>query len=100
MTVRSLAAARIEAVDAAAWYDARWLGLGDVFLNAVDRAIDRDPTRYPVEPIRGRRSRDVRRYTLKRFSYSVIYEIRLNELVVIAVPHHRQRRYWLNRLTP
>lgn len=39
-----------------------------------------------------------RRYLLRRFPYSVIYQITTEELRVVAVAHHRRRPgYWAGR---
>ena len=39
-----------------------------------------------------------RRYLLRRFPYSVIYQISTEELRVVAVAHHRRRPgYWAGR---
>ena len=40
----------------------------------------------------------VRRCILRRFPYSIIYQLVTDELRVIAVAHHRRRPgYWVNR---
>lgn len=39
-----------------------------------------------------------RRFTLRRFPYSIIYYIQEDELRVVAIAHHRQRPgYWVDR---
>jgi plasmid stabilization system protein ParE len=39
-----------------------------------------------------------RRYHLRRFPYSVIYQVKTDELQIIAVAHQRRRPgYWANR---
>jgi hypothetical protein len=39
-----------------------------------------------------------RRFSLRRFPYSVIYYLRDDELRVVAIAHHRQRPgYWADR---
>ena len=41
---------------------------------------------------------DRRRYLLRRFPYSIIYQVTAVELRVVAVAHHRRRPgYWANR---
>ena len=41
---------------------------------------------------------DRHRFPLRRFSYSIIYYIRDDELRVLAIAHHRQRPdYWVGR---
>jgi plasmid stabilization system protein ParE len=39
-----------------------------------------------------------RRFSLRRFPYSAIYQVTPEELRIVAVAHHRQRPgYWANR---
>jgi plasmid stabilization system protein ParE len=39
-----------------------------------------------------------RRYALRRFPYSIIYQIATDELRILAVAHHRRRPgYWVHR---
>ena len=41
---------------------------------------------------------DRRRYLLRRFPYSIIYQVTAEELRVVAVAHHRRcPGYWANR---
>jgi len=41
---------------------------------------------------------DRRRFSLRRFPYSIIYYLRDDELRVVAIAHHRQRPgYWVGR---
>jgi plasmid stabilization system protein ParE len=42
---------------------------------------------------------DKRRFPIRRFPYSIIYDIRDNELRVVAIAHHRQKPdYWSDRI--
>ena len=57
-------------------------------------------TRLILEnPLLGTVFRDAqRRYFLRRFPYSVIYQVTAKELRIIAVAHHRRRPgYWAQR---
>ncbi len=100
MRLRMLAAARREAQVAANWYEGRRDGLGHEFLDTLAQAlesIEAEPLRYaPPENIRTRRA--IRCCPLRRFPYLVIYEIRADEIVVLAVAHgHRRPNYWQRR---
>jgi hypothetical protein len=100
VTLRILAEAKWEIIEASEWYDARQPGLGDAFRQAVSQAMPRirgQPQSYPrLETYRTRRI--VRRYLLKRFPFSIIYELRPTEIVVLAVAHVRRRpNYWKRR---
>ena len=42
--------------------------------------------------------KNARRFPLRRFPYSVVYQLKSDELRVIAIAHqHRQPNYWKNR---
>jgi plasmid stabilization system protein ParE len=93
-------AARRELQEAAAWYDDRQDGLGDQFLDLLTdsfRKIQSEPQRFaPVESIRSRR--EIRSCPLQRFPYQIIFEVRGDEVVVLAVAHTSRRpNYWIPR---
>jgi toxin ParE1/3/4 len=98
--VRLLAEAKAEANDAAAWYDERQPGLGAEFLDALGgalEAIEKDSGRFAKVHSRSPK-RDVRRCILWRFPFSVVFERRLDEIIVLAVAHARRRpNYWRRR---
>jgi plasmid stabilization system protein ParE len=79
--------ARLEVLEAQAWYEARSPGLGFEFARAVDAAMVsalRNPLAYAqVET-------DCRRVILRRFPYALIYRPRADELLIVAVFHHRR----------
>lgn len=90
-----------EIEQAARWYQQQ-SGLGEQFLTEVVDAlleVERHPQRYPAPP--GLRSkREIRRLMLPRFPYSIVYEIRSKEILVLACAHQRRRpMYWRARLT-
>lgn len=100
MKARLLPPARAEAKSAAHWYESEQQGLGDDFVLALDAAleiIENDPHRFArVETVRT--TRDIHRIPLARFPFYVIYEIRADEVVVVAVAHAKRRPgYWMNR---
>ncbi|MEO8002338.1 MAG: type II toxin-antitoxin system RelE/ParE family toxin [Arenimonas sp.] len=79
--------ARSEALAAQDWYESRALGLGLEFARAFEVALAsavRDPQAFSlVEGL-------CRRVLLRKFPYSLIYRADAEELVVIAVFHHRR----------
>ncbi len=82
--------------DAAAFYtESANIELGLAFVAEFERTANvilANPTLGLI--FRGNR----RRYLLRRFPYSVIYQVTSNELRVIAVAHHRRRPgYWAGR---
>ncbi len=90
---------RAELRDAAAWYETRRSGLGDEFLDEVDRAlmeIRRAPLTWPRVP---RIADEVHRLLIHRFPYYVIYRVAEREALIVAVAHAKRRpRYWRDRL--
>jgi hypothetical protein len=101
VSLRILVEAEEEAQEAARWYEARRNNLGQEFLDAVAlrlEAIEQHPLRFArLETLRTKR--EVRRCFLQRFPFQIIFEIRADETIVIAVAHFRQRpNYWKKRL--
>lgn len=87
--------ARLE-LDAARRYYARQSpGLDEAFVSEVRSALQRIrnwPLAGPVE--RG----DIRRATLSRFPFKVLYAVEARHLYVIAIAHqHRHPEYWVER---
>ena len=101
MTLRVLLEAELESTAAAVRYETERLGLGAEYLQELDVAlslIEAHPLHHPrYEAVTS--TRYYRRVVLKRFPYVVIYEIRPDENLIVAIAHaSRQPGYWLNRL--
>lgn len=96
MKVSFLTLAQQELDDAVAWYNEQATGLGQDFLDELDRVVRRAVT-FPmscpeIEP-------GVRRCLLARFPYGLIYGVDRKTIVVVAVAHlHREPRYWVGRI--
>ena len=88
--------ARIEFIAAIAYYETCREGLGLRFSREVHATIKRialRPTAWPSM------SDNTRRCITRRFPYGVIYEIREDDILVIAVTHlNREPGYWENRV--
>jgi len=94
--VSFLALAQRELDDAVAWYNEQAVGLGQEFLDELDRTVRRAvafPLSCPeIEP-------GVGRGLLARFPYGLIYGLDQETIVVVAVAHlHRHPRYWVDRI--
>jgi hypothetical protein len=87
--------AEIEVNEAADFYDLENSGLGNVFLDEVERAIGAI-SQYPEVGVLIRAG--VRKMSLLKFPYSLIYAIKSNEFRLLAVAHQKRRPfYWRSR---
>lgn len=98
---RAHAEAQEELRAAAHWYEGRLEGLGEVFVDAVEQAVESvlDPT-FSWGYYRGaRRSPQIYSRRVAGFPFLVIY-VRVEAVVhVLAYAHERRRPgYWMNRL--
>lgn len=88
--------ARAEMAEAKRYYERQQRGLGVTFQHeaAVSaRRIVEQPLAWQVE------IDPVRRFVFNRFPYKVLYVIRGEHIVVLAVAHqHRHPDYWIERL--
>ncbi|HKG61856.1 MAG TPA: type II toxin-antitoxin system RelE/ParE family toxin [Pyrinomonadaceae bacterium] len=95
-TYRFLSPAEEEMTEAALFYESSSGGLGDDFLDDVQRAIDR-LSDYPHsgEQI----DSSFRRTLLHRFPFCLIYAVEGKGIVIVAVAHHgRAPGYWRSRV--
>jgi toxin ParE1/3/4 len=100
MILRIHPAAETDLIAAVQWYEDRRPGLGERFLaEAVEAflAVERHPRRFAKA--RYQTTREIRRHLLAHFPYSVVYEIRDAECLVVAIAHAGRRPiYWRDRL--
>lgn len=86
---------------AALWYDVEQPGLGTEFLDLVVAALERVRQWPEVGPaVQGVVAEvRVRRLTLARFPYSIVYVLHRDAIHVVAIAHnHRRPDYWHDRL--
>jgi plasmid stabilization system protein ParE len=87
--------AETEINEAADFYDLESPGLGNVFIDEIQRAIQsivEFPAAAPL--VRGR----VRKRIVTKFPYSLVYAAREDEVRILAVAHHKRRPfYWRGR---
>jgi toxin ParE1/3/4 len=100
-SVRLLESAVAEATEAAAWYESHRAGLGSEFREELKLALD-TLLEIPFlgKPWPGRLGeRGVRRTTLRRFPFFLVFVTVDSDFVVLAVAHHRRRpAYWRDRI--
>ncbi len=92
--------ARVEAREAARWYDGRQAELGRELLAELDQVLAR-MVDFPESFPRWRRTGRfgvIRKASLTRFPYLVPYRVEEDRLYVLAVAHASRRPlYWLGR---
>ncbi len=96
MRAQFLKAAELEVDEAVAYFDIQRDGLGDRFEQDLQNTVV-FVTAHPQSGrvITGR----VRKFRLRTFRYNVIYAIDGDEVIIVAVAHHRRRPgYWQARL--
>jgi len=88
-------AAEAEINEAADFYDLESSELGSVFIDEIQRAIERIAEFPEAAPlIRGR----VRKKALIKFPYSLMYSARQDEIRILAAAHQKRRPfYWRGR---
>ena len=91
-----LTLARDELAETKRFYNRLQQGLGESFKREAEsaaRQIQQRPLAWQIE------IEPVRRFKLDRFPYKMLYIIRAEWIVVIAVSHqHRRPDYWVDRI--
>jgi hypothetical protein len=96
MKISFLNAAQSEFDEAIDYYEEQRSGLGFEFAEEVEQALERI-SHYPEAW--SALSPRVRRCLLNRFPYSVIYEVRLDLFVIVAIQNnHGKPDSWRSRL--
>ena len=88
--------ARLEFAEAARWYNSQSRGLGSDLRREVKAAVARiaaNPEWFGIL------EDDIRCCLVHRFPYGVLYEIRPDRVLIVAVMHlHRAPGYWKSRV--
>ena len=81
--------------EAALYYQAQQIGLGERFLSTVQESLTRIsnfPESFPVV------ANNVRQCKVARFPYAIVYRLQVNYIQVIALAHSRRKpQYWSKR---
>jgi plasmid stabilization system protein ParE len=96
MPIRFLEIAQIELDEAIDHYNRESPGLGDEFLTEVLQVLDRIGS-FPEawHPC----SKRARRCLTRRFPYGIIYQVRDNGVLIVAVANLRRKPdYWADRI--
>lgn len=91
-----LSLARDELAEIKRFYNRQQQGLGETFQREAEsaaRLIRERPHAWQVE------IESVRRFIFDRFPYKMLYIVREDHVVVVAVAHqHRRPDYWVDRI--
>lgn len=85
-------------IDEIVRYELRREGLGIEFLSAVREAV-RLVTQNPGAWQASEHTREVRRFVMDRFPFTIVYTELADEIFIIAIAHaSREPGYWRTRL--
>jgi len=83
------------------WYDEQRYGLGLIFFDAFEAAVEQ-AQRFPdagIAVLDSRPERLMRRFPLEGFPFYVVTTVTDRALIVVAVAHARRKPgYWLERI--
>ena len=87
--------ARLELMSSVDYYENIQTGLGLDFMDEILLAIERI-LQYPQSSVR--LSQNSRRCLINKFPYGIIYQIKKDEIIIIAIAHlNRKPGFWKNR---
>lgn len=97
MRARFFPAASAELFEAADYYAKRRPSLGDEFLDEAMRIVNL----IKEAPLRlAPRRHGERKWGMDRFPYAMVYVMRGDDIVIVAVAHWKRRpHYWRHRMT-
>ena len=97
LPIRILPEAVAELTEAVRWYEAKRRGLGRDLLHETAKVVDR-LEENPRGGMPMSTDQRTRRLLVSRFPYQVVYRLRPDEIVVVAVAHLKRRPgYWKDR---
>jgi len=95
VTIKFHSAARKEFFEAAGYYEDQVVGLGDDFIDEIEKVLDV----IEQQPASGTKiTKTERRFLVSRFPYGIIYSVEANQIVIFAVMNlKRKPGYWKSR---
>jgi len=95
MHVTFLSVAQKEIFDSVAYYEQRDTGLGVKFMEEIEETVDLI-LQFPES---GKLlNAYARRVLLNRFPFGIVYRVRNNKIIILAVMHlKREPNYWVRR---
>ena len=96
MTIRFHSEARKEFFETSEYYEEQVMGLGDDFINEVEKVLDV----ILQQPDSGSKmTNSERRFLLSRFPYGIIYSAEADQIIIFAVMNlKRKPGYWESRV--
>ena len=86
--------ARRELFESSDFYEREVAGLGEIFLDRIEGALEQ----LRAHPRSGPSTRrDARKCRVSRFPYNLIYRIEADRIFILAVAHHKRRPYYWAR---
>lgn len=96
MKFRFLTPAETEMMEAAAFYEMQVEKLGMNFIDIIETTVAEIAENPEIWP---EIEKGIQRRLVRRFPYSILYAVHENEVIIVAVMHHKQKpRYWMGRL--
>lgn len=95
MTIKLHSEARKEFFEAADYYEDQVVGLGDDFIDEVEKVLDV----IEQQPMSGTKITNTeRRFLVSRFPYGLIYSVEAGQIVIFVVMNlKRKPGYWKSR---
>ena len=95
MTIKFHSEARKDFFEAADYYEEQVVGLGDVFIDEVEKVLDV----IEQQPASGTKiTKTKRRFLVSRFPYGMIYSVEEDQITIFAVMNlKRKPGYWKTR---
>ena len=95
MIIKFHSEARKEFFEAAEYYEEQVVGLGDDFIDEVEKVLDV----IEKQPSAGTKITNTeRRFLVSRFPYGVIYSVESDQIIIFAVMNLRRKPgYWKSR---
>lgn len=92
MIIKFHSEARNEFFEAADYYEEQVVGLGDDFIDEVEKVLDV----IEQQPASGTKiTKTERRFLVSRFPYGIIYSIEEDQIIVLAIMNLRRKPgYW------
>lgn len=96
MTIKFHSEARKEFFEAAEYYEEQVVGLGDGFIDEVEKVLNV----IELQPTSGTKiTKTERRFLVSRFPYGIVYSIEKDQMTIFAVMNLRRKPgYWKSRI--